>query len=181
MFDSKLMFRRSVTELILDTATGDVSSNAATADMTHALYTSGWLRQLNGNTRGPFPGYDIGILFAGKDASNRFTSTGAAGTSSLIWKVQYSTDGTNALADVDLDTLPMVATYASSVSSAVVVNGVSYTLPRGFRIHVPTNQFPYVRILGTTTLGTITGCNYGPVHAGILLPAANTAGLVELN
>lgn len=181
MFDSKLMFRRSVPELVLNTDTGVLQTLTADADMTHTLYASGFLRQLSGQNRGPFLGYDIGVLFAGKDASNRFTSTGAAGTSTLIWKIQYSNDGTNPLADVDLDMLPIVATYAASVASAVTVNGVSYALPRGFRIRIPTNQFPFVRILGTTTLGTITACNYGPVHAGIILPAANTAGLVELN
>lgn len=172
MDDNNLTFRRAVATKTVDHL-GTPTTNAVDAALTEATYTGNWFD--TADVYGvPFMGMDLHFYFA----ATGFTSTGATGTASLVLQLDVadtatvgSTTGTVVQSFLGR---AIVATFATSASSGFALDSVTYTLPTTFKLDIPHHNHRYSRIKATTTLGTITGANYGSVGAAFNMKNVTT-------
>jgi hypothetical protein len=161
---TNLTLKRSVAENTVDHL-GVVTANTADSALTHTTVTTAWADLGAALAEVPFDGLAAFVRFA---SASGFTSTGATGTASLVVKLDFGDDGTNAKTSYSSQAL--LATFASSASPGFTVGGGStvYPPPTTYRLLLPGSlQHRYVRAVFTTTLGTITGANYGLMDARI--------------
>lgn len=140
-----------------------VSTTTAAANLTNTAYDSGYIANAVAS-RIPYGGIFIAI-----DMPGPYSSTGATGSSVLVFTITFSDDGSTAVggtSPVSHLTRGITLTYASSVGSVTNTNSYGVALGTGgavFFYRLPETRHPFVRIQGATTLTTITGCDYGKV------------------
>lgn len=163
MQDAKLILRASVAFNQIVWPGPTIVAVAAAAALTNAAYDSGTAPYfaLPNSNRIPFAGMFMAVHVAGP-----ITSTGAAGTSSTIPTVTFADVSTGPAVGYTHILAPFTVTYVGSVgsitnlnSAGLVVGGSNATL----FWRLPETRHGFIRVQLATTLGTITGCSFGPV------------------
>lgn len=144
-----------------------LSTVSAAAAATNTAANTGFVELKNVNKL-PYRGMALEITFP---AAITATGAGTTGTT-LGFTVDFSDDGTNAVAGLSTVSRPISLTFASGAVTAAAVGTKTIQQPNGGFIaylRLPETRHKYMRVAWATTLGaSITATNYGAVGIAVV-------------